>query len=417
MRKFLIIWSGQLLSTIGSNMTNFALTIWAWEKTGTATALAFISFAFLAPTLITGLFMGIIVDRFDAKGTPRARKFLIILGDIITGIVSIILLLIYIFSSLQIWHIYLLIAITSPFSQLQSLATETVVADLVTPDNYTRASSLSSILGYGSQIIAPALAGFLYPIIDLTGILIIDLLTLIFAILTVIIIPIKTRKIKINSSKLTQNLKAIFIYLKQDTFLLKIIIIEILFWFIHDIGGSVFKPLILSRTNGDTLILGSISASAGIGGVIGGLIITFWGGFKNHFKGLVLGIMGAGICKFIFGFGQSTLIWIPLQFFSSLNFPLIYSSRQALYLSKIDTNLQGRMFAFSSWLRLGVGAIASLLGGILADRIFEPLMMTNNILTPIFGSDKGAGMSLLYVMTSFGLFLIGLWGWCYEKNS
>ncbi|MBF2058124.1 MAG: hypothetical protein IGQ45_13140 [Cyanobacterium sp. T60_A2020_053] len=234
MRKFLTIWIGQLLSTIGSNMTNFAQIVRAWEKTGTATALAFISFAFLAPTLITGLFTGIILD----------------------------------------------------------------------------------------------------------------------------------------------------------------------------IGESIFKPLILSRTDGNTIILGSISTAAGIGGVIGGLIIIFWGEFKNNFRGFVLGMMGAGICKFIFGFGQSTLIWIPLQFCSSLNFPLIYSSLQALYLSKINTNLLGRIFAFSSWLRLGVGAISALLGGILADQIFEPLMMTNNILTPIFGTGSGAGMGFQYsLFSAFGIFI------------
>ncbi|WP_342597930.1 MFS transporter [Cyanobacterium aponinum UTEX 3222] len=409
-RKFLIIWSGQLLSTIGSNMTNFALTIWAWEKTGTATALAFISFAFLAPNLITGLFMGVIVDRFE-------RKLLMILGDIITGTVSVILLLIYTFSSLEIWHIYLLIAITSPFSQLQSLASETITADLVTPENYIRAGSLTSILNYGSQIVAPALAGFLYPIISLTGILFIDLFTLILAIFTVIITPIKEKKIKLHSNKITDNLTEIFIYLKENKYFLTIITIEILFWFIHDIGGSIFKPLILSRTDGNTFILGSISASAGIGGVMGGLIITFWGKIKNRFKGFIIGIMGASICKLIFGFGQSILIWLPLQFCSSLNFPLIYSTRQGLYLDLIPSNLQGRIFAFSNWLRLGVGAISALLGGILADRIFEPWMMTDNIFSPLFGTQKGAGMSLLYVLCSVGMFFVGLWGHKYQRRN
>lgn len=84
-----------------------------------------------------------------------------------------------------------------------------------------------------------------------------------------------------HSNKITDNLTEIFIYLKENKYFLTIITIEILFWFIHDIGGSIFKPLILSRTDGNTFILGSISASAGIGGVMGGLIITFWGKIKK----------------------------------------------------------------------------------------------------------------------------------------
>lgn len=407
MRKFLVIWSGQFVSAIGSNMTLFGLIIWAWEKTSTASALAFISFAFLAPNLITGLFTGIIVDKFD-------RKFLIILGDVIIGLFSIILLLIYLQDSLQIWRIYTLVALISPFAQLQSLARSTIVTNLVTSENYSRASSLTSIIGYASQIIAPPLAGFLYPIFGLKVILLIDLLTLIFAVFTVIITPIISPKSSSSSFDLKENFQVSISYLKENRSLLILIVIEIFFWFIHDIGNTLFDPLILSRTKGDTVILGSVSAAAGFGGVTGGLIITVLGGTKNKFKGLLMGMMGAGICKICFGFGQSALIWIPLQFCSSTNFPLIYSSRQAIYLAKIKPEIQGRIFAFSSWLRLGVGAIASLLAGILADRIFEPLMMKENILTPIFGSEKGAGISLLYVLTSVGLLLIGGLGWRYN---
>jgi hypothetical protein len=128
-------------------------------------------------------------------------------------------------------------------------------------------------------------------------------------------------------------------------------------------------------------------------------------------------MMGAGVSKTVFGLGRMPSIWIPAQFCSSLNFPLLSSSNTAIWLAKIDPNMQGRVFAAISLIKQVVAAISTLIAGPLADYIFEPAMMPGGILAPrldpIFGTGPGAGMALLYVITSVCLLLIGLAGYVF----
>ena len=188
MRKFTLIWFGQLISTIGSYMTRFALGIWAWSLTSSATALALVGLFSLLPAMVISLFAGIIVDRAN-------RKHLMILGDAIAASSTLAILILYLSGNLAIWHLYLAAAIKGGFGQIQILAYSTSITLVVSPQNYTRANSMSSAVHYGSAIIAPAVAGVLYPIIGLSGILPIDLATfgVAIAILGWIRIPQPTR--------------------------------------------------------------------------------------------------------------------------------------------------------------------------------------------------------------------------------
>lgn len=183
MRTFIIIWFGQLVSTIGSYMTEFALSIWAWQLTGSATALALVGFFSQLPRIPITLFAGVIVDRCN-------RRHLMMLGDSIAVLSTIAIGLLYFTHNLQIWHLYLTGAVNSCFGQLQQLAYSTSITLLVPQHQYTRASSMGSIVHYGSTIFSPALAGSLYPVIGLVGILLIDLSTFAVAIATLLFVHI-----------------------------------------------------------------------------------------------------------------------------------------------------------------------------------------------------------------------------------
>lgn len=170
MRKFIIIWIGQLASLLGSEMTNFAITIWAWQVTGQATPLSLILFFVQTPRVIASLFAGVLVDRYN-------RKLLMIIGDFVAGISTIALLVLFLTNNLQIWHLYCTAAVNSLFGFIQGLAYSASLSLLVSPQQYTRATALNSVQLSGSYVLAPALAGSLYPVIGLRGILIVDLIT------------------------------------------------------------------------------------------------------------------------------------------------------------------------------------------------------------------------------------------------
>jgi MFS transporter, DHA3 family, macrolide efflux protein len=274
LRNFLIIWLGQLVSVIGSEMSTIALEIWAWEITGKATTLALVAFFRLIPSIIITPISGVIVDRFN-------RKLLMILGDTAAVLATIVLLFLYINKYLQIWHLYVAAAFVGTFGQFQNLAYSTSVSLMIPKQHYSRASSLDFLLDHSAIIIAPALAGYLYQIIGLFGIWLIDVSTFVVAILSVLLVQIpQLPKTEENQDNFWQDLGYGLRYLTAKKSLLILLIANLLFIFAHDVGDALYLPMILSRTGNNTLVLGNLITAAGFGGVVGALIINKWGGFE-----------------------------------------------------------------------------------------------------------------------------------------
>jgi MFS transporter, DHA3 family, macrolide efflux protein len=415
MRTFIIIWLGQLVSNIGSYMTYFAIKIWAWELTNQVTTIALLSLFEIIPSILITLISGSIVDRLN-------RKFLLIVSDSISAISTLIISYLYFTDQLQIWHIYATGALNGIFAEVQSLAYSSSISMLVPKQNYTKATSMNSAIHYSSVIIAPALAGLLYYLVGLGGILCIDFVSFIIGIVTVFQVHIPQPKPTVNSQenvRIWEDIIFGFRYLMARPSLFAIIIVDSLFWFVHDIGATLYSPMILARTKNDTKVLGTISSAAGLGGLIGTLLLTIWGRSKGRVHGFLLGMIGAGVSKSIFGLGRGLVVWLPAQFCSSLNFPMLTSSSTAILLSKVRPDIQGRIFATQSSLQQIASAIAVFAAAWLSDGVFEPGMTQGGNLSSffgnIFGTDKGSGMALLYVISSLGLLLVGLFGYAFPS--
>lgn len=406
MRTFIILWFGQLVSTIGTYMTGFALELWTWETTGSATPLALIGFFFQVPRIVVNLVSGVIVDRFN-------RKYLMLLGDSITALSSLLLLVLYLTNNLQLWHLYLTTAIASIFSQLQELSYSASISLLVPEQHYTRASSLGSALHYGSLIIAPAIAASLYPIIGVSGILGIDSLSFLVAIATLLPRSIPQPALSDQASRFTlHDLMFGFRFLFTHAPLRNLLVLVLPFCFVHDLGEVLYAPMILARTNGSAAVLGQIGTAAGIGGVTGAIVVTLWGGFKQPIRGVIISMIGAGLSKMTVGLGRVPQVWLPAQFCSSFNFPLMDSSETAIWMAKVKPEAQGRVFAANSFLAQCLSAIAALIAGPLGDRIVEPAMASSTgLVNWIFGSSPGAGFALIYTTCAASMIAIGLYGY------
>ncbi|MBD2013410.1 MFS transporter [Microcoleus sp. FACHB-53] len=414
MHTFTIIWLGQMISTIGTRMTVFAITLWAWELTGSATALALIGFFYFAASISIAPFAGVIVDRSN-------RKRLIILGDTVAGLSTVAILLLHLAGNLEIWHIYLVAILNGLCSQVQTLAYSVSIPMLVPKQHYTRAISMGSVLSYGAAIIGPALAGVLYSLIGFTGILLIDLTSFIVGISTIFAVhipqPVISEAGRQSPTGIFPELAFGFRYIFARKSLLALLLLASFFGFAHDIGDSLYSPMILARTNSNAQVLASLQAAAGVGGVTGGILLSVWGGHKRRIHSLLLGMVGAGVSKIIFGLAQIPLIWIPAQFCSSFNFPAISSSDRAIWLTKVEPDLQGKVLATHTLISGFSPAIGRLLAGPLADYIFEPAMKPDGNLAAIFGgmfgSGSGAGMALLYVICALGMLSVGLVGYAF----
>ena len=178
MRGFTIIWLGQFTSMLGSAMTNFALTIWAWEETGTATALALTGLAFVLPNILVYPVAGALVDRWN-------RKLVMMFSDLAAGIGTIAILLLYTTDSLKIWHLYIIFTFMGLFQSFQFPAYSAAVSTMLDKEQYGRASGMLSLAQSASGIFAPVAAGILLGVVGAGGIMMFDIVTFIVAIITI----------------------------------------------------------------------------------------------------------------------------------------------------------------------------------------------------------------------------------------
>lgn len=419
-------------------MADFAITLWVWNLTGSATALALTGFFYELPRVVASLFSGILIDRAGCKS-------LMLLSRIATASSTLVMLILHLSGHLAIWHLYALAFARSGFEKCGWIAYQSSVALLVAPPNYTRANSMESATGYGAGIIAPAAAGMLYPIVGLDGILPINLVALFIAIAVLAALHIprpeaapatpahKALKAPNEDGKVGKDIAANLWTLWADiTFgiryvwrsqrLRTLLIVTVSFWSVHGLSGTVYDPMILSRTDSSSGALGAIATASGFGGILGAIALTIWGGFRQNHKGLLLGFIGAGLAKIGFGLGQGLPVWIPAQFCSSLNFPMLGASETALWMAATPLNLQGRVFAARAVVDDILDMAVVLSGGVLGDALeawfqqqsvesaVQPSSLWQSLLVSIFGTGAGAGYALFYVGCAIAMLLVSIIG-------
>lgn len=401
---------------LGSEVTNFAMTLWAWQVTGQATPLSLIIFFSHVPRIFAAFFAGVLVDRWN-------RKLLMMVGDTAAAISTIAILLLFLSDRLEVWHLYVTAAINGLFSYFQDLAYTASIGVIVPKQHYTRAAAMNDHIGqFGSNIIAPAIAGVLYYAIGLKGILIIDLVTFVIAISTVWCVQIPQPQLNAtnrDSWNIWQDMTFGFRYIIKRPSFLAILVFWLIFNLVDGILTGIHSPVILARSNNDAAVFASVQSAIGLGGAIGAVVLSVWGGFQRRIHGLLLGTVLSYASMAVFGLANLPSVWIISGFFAGIFWPFISSSNQAIWLSKVAPDLQGRVFATRYLiaqisLPLGLG-----IGGFLADYVFEPAMMPGGSLAVlfggVFGTGSGSGMALQYTLFSCVGVLIGISGYAIRQ--
>lgn len=407
MTAFSIVWFGQVISLIGSGMTMFALTIWAWEKTGEATALALVGFFAVGPGIIFSPIAGALVDRWN-------RKFVMMLSDLGAGIGTILMLVLYRFDALEIWHLYIIAAFVGLFQTFQWPAYSAAISVMIPKEQFTRASGMIAMAEWGSGILAPILAGALLGLTDLATIFVIDIVTFSAAILTLLFVfipnPPKSEEGEKEKGSIWKEAAFGFKYIWQRPSLTGLQLVFFFGNFVAAFFNILSNPTILARTGNNAAILGSAQSIAAIGGVLGSVLITTWGGFKkNKVRGVLLGWFVFGVGVFFFGFGSSLIWWAVCMFLGFFFIPLVNSSNQAIWQEKVPPDLQGRVFSVRRIFAQVVMPLGMLLSGPLADYVFEPAFMAPTEGLPLFFSqwfEPGLGAGMSFMISACGVLVI-----------
>lgn len=418
MQTFMIVWAGQLASLMGTSMTRFALLIWAYQQSGSATTLALLGFFSFITLVIFSPFAGVLVDRFD-------RRKVMILADLSAGLMTIGMLLLYATGNLQIWHLYLAEGLTGVFEAFQNSAYSSAISVLVPRYEYSRAAGMRSLASSASQMIAPFLGGLLLTIIDIHGVMLIDVVTFIIAMITLLIVRFPSPESSVVGIAAKGNfwheLRFGFHYIARHKGLLRLLIIFVGHNLLTGLTYSGTLPaMILARTGGDKVALGVVQGALGLGGVIGGILASanFAPRKKIH---AVLGFTALSFLfgDFLFGVGQSIPVWIIAGLSGTVFSPFIAGANAAIWQSKVPPDVQGRVLSIKEMLQPVSIPFGYLFGGLLADRMFEPLMAEGGRLAGVFGwlvgTGPGAGMGLMFICTCALGTLIALSGYLFRE--
>ncbi len=416
MRDFVIVWAGQLVSMLGTGMTNFALSFWIFDQTGSATALTIAIFSFTAPSILLSPIAGALVDRFD-------RKTIIILSDLAAGIVTIGWLILVLTGDLELWQIYIGNFIAGAFNSLQFPAFSAAVSLMIPKDQFGRAAGMMDFAGAASQILAPAFAGALLGTLGLAGIMAIDVVTFVFAIITLLIIRIPESENaaaeKAAQGSIWKESLFGFRYIRERPSLLGLQLVFTALNFLAAFSFAVMVPMILARTGNNERILATVQSISAVGGVVGGLFMSAWGGPKRRVNGVLLGMTVESLLgPTIMGLARSLIGWATGGFFIQAVIPIINGSNQAIWQAKVPPSMQGRVFATRRMIAQVAFPFAVLIAGPLADNVFEPAMQqSTSFLSQTFGwlvgTGVGSGMSLMMVLSGLAGAFVGLGGYLF----
>jgi DHA3 family macrolide efflux protein-like MFS transporter len=414
MRAFGVIWFGQVISLLGSAMTAFAVTIWVYEGTEKATALALTGFFFVTPLLLLSPVAGALVDRYN-------RRVMMMVSDLASGATTVVLLALYAAGYLEVWHLFVLNAINGAFQAFQWPAFSAAISLMVAKEQYGRANGLMELAGSASQIVAPILAGALIGPIGLTGILMIDVFTFVFAVGTLMFVRIPQPETSPagqegHGNLLTESSYG-FRYILQRPSLLGLQLIFMIGNFFSGIAFAVYAAMILARTGNDEVVFGTVQSVGAIGAVAGGAAMAAWGGPKRRVHGVLGGWILSGLFLSMAGVAQNLPAWAAAGFLGMFLVPIINGSNQAIWQAKVAPDVQGRVFATRATIAWLVMPLARLLAGPLADQVLEPAMSEGGGFTSAFGwlvgTGTGAGMALMFVVTGLLAALAGLVGYLF----
>lgn len=405
MKKFITLWIGELISSIGSGMTAFAVSVYIYQLTGSATWVSVAALLAFMPTILLSPIGGILADRYD-------RRLMMILGDSLS-----VLGLAFIFICVQTGHggavpICIGVTISSVFVALLEPAYKATVTDLLSKEDYAKASGMVQIAANSKYLISPFLAGMLLSVTDIRAILIIDMATFFVTVFTIAAVrkSIKTVKPEKHHLNFFTELKEGMLSITGDKGVRSLVTLMALMCFFIAFIQTLMTPMIL--TFADSKTLGTIESISAIGMVIGSAIIGVLNIKQNYSKILMLALMAAG--AFIALTGTTTKVGLILafciMFFTAL--PFVNTCADVLIRMRISNEVQGRAWGMISILTQMGFVAAYAVCGPLADYVFGPVMMKGGILAgnvgKLIGTGEGRGIGLMLIIAGIMMVILAL---------
>jgi len=408
MRTFLVIWFGQVISMLGTGLTGFALGVWVYQQTGSVTRFALIAFFTSVPGLIFSPFAGALVDRWD-------RRWTMILSDTGAGFATLGIALLLLGHALELWHIYLLMGMASLFNAFQWPAFTASTTLLVPKKRFGQAAGMTQMGTALGQVVSPVLGGVLLVSIGLWGVILIDFATFLFATATLLAVRIprpapseEQQEVEVKRSLWREAVYG-WSYLRLRGGLLALLWLFAATNFAVGMLQALLPPLVLSFTTAP--VLGTVLSVAGVGMVLGTILMSVWGGPSRRILGIFGVLLVQGLILTLGGLRPDVYLIGSAAFLFLFVHPVLMGCSQAIWQAKVAPDIQGRVFAVRRMVAMSSLPLAYLLAGPLADRVFEPALAPGGALAStvgaVIGTGEGRGIGFLFMLLG-GFVLLAL---------
>ena len=400
LKNFYILWSTQSLSQLGSSITAFALTLWLYEKTGSALSTAALTICTYAPYVLMSIFAGALTDRFNKKKT-------MLVCDTLAALCTLTVFLLYKTGSLAIWHLYLINAVSGLMNTVQQPASEVMMTLIVPKDRYQKTSGLQNLSRSLNSVLNPVIATAFYSLAGLDMVIAVDLTSFVVAFVALAGF-IRVAEVKKESKEKTLTLaKEGLAFLKSKPMILTLILFMSGVNLVASAFNATLPAYVIPNPKGGSAMLGVITSASGLAMIVGSLLVSFLPKPKDRVKMIYITMLiSLGSENFILAFAREPYLWVLAQVLGWILVPVMSTNLEVILRNSVPVDLQGRVYACRNTFQFFTIPIGLFLGGFLVDHVCEPFMKRHGyreILTILFGSGKGSGAALM-------MFILGIVG-------
>lgn len=399
LRPFLILWSTQSLSTLGSSMTAFALVLWSYQARGSALTTALLSVCSYAPYVAMSIFAGALSDRWDKKRT-------MLVCDTLAALCTLVVLRLAEAGALELRHLYLINALSGLMNTVQQPAADVAVTLLTPREHFQRAGGLRSLSYSLNNMLSPALASGLYALAGLRAVILFDLVTFCVAFLSLLLlIDLPRISGQGKPEPVFRSARAGLDYLRRERGVLDIILFLAAINLTASMFNAALPALALTRPWGGEHALGLVQSISGGAMLAGSLASSLLPAPKSRVRVICNCLLLAMSTEnFCLAFGKTLPIWCVGAALGWVGIPVMNANLDALIRGHVPVELQGRVYAARNTLQFFTIPVGYLLGGFLVDRVFEPLaawMGPDSLWVLLFGTGKGSGTAGLFLLLGF----------------
>ncbi len=399
-KKYIAFWLSQAVSQLGSQMTGFALILWSYSHSGSAMTVSLMTFFNYLPYIAVSIAAGAFVD-------SHRKKSIMLVSDSLAAFCSASVLFLSLFGGLRIYHIYAVNFIIGLMNAFQGPASAVAVGKMLPKEKLAQAGGMNSFSDSMVTVFAPVVGASLYAFGGLKLVLLIDLLSFAaaFSVLLLFIKIPQDEPLKSEKKSAFYGCREGFSYLSHNRAVLTVIVtMAFINFFSRLTYENILSPMILARSGNDSMALGVVNAFMGIGGIAGGAAVATGKFGKNSIKMIYFSAMLSFLTgDLTMAVGRNAFLWSFAGLMASLPIPFINTGQNVFLYNNVPAEIQGRVFSVRNAVQFSTVPVGILLGGFLADYIFEPFMKGETalalLLKTIVGGGNGSGMAVMFLCT------------------